>query len=66
VAGKEDGRLDGKELIRRYREGERDFSGADLEEANLGATNLRGANLSEANLRGANLIGANLTGLWRK
>ncbi|MDZ8140998.1 MAG: pentapeptide repeat-containing protein [Nostoc sp. DedQUE04] len=47
--------MDAEELLQRYAAGERDFSGVDLEGANL----VR-ANLSEANLRGANLARTSL------
>ena len=47
--------MTGTKLLERYTAGERDFSGADLHEANL-----RGADLHEANLRGADLRGADL------
>ena len=60
------------DLIKQYKEGERNFQRADLREAYLreaylrGAylkgANLKGANLREANLRGANLREANLRG----
>lgn len=62
-----------EELLRRYANGERDFSGVCLGyEANLIGVDLRGINLSKAemitvkligaNLDGANLIGANFEG----
>jgi len=55
------------ELLDKYANGERDFSGAnlsgvDLYNANLIGANLSGANLSGADLYNANLIGANLSG----
>ena len=61
-----------EEFLRRYNEGERDFSGLDLagvnlsgkslHNVNLSSANLSGAELSEANLSGANLTEANLCG----
>jgi hypothetical protein len=55
-----------REFIRRYKEGERDFSKADLSEANLSGadlseSNLSGADLSKTNLRGADLEEADLS-----
>jgi len=50
------------ELLQRYAEGERAFTGADLAGADLRGANLRGANLSTANLAAANLLGADLSG----
>jgi uncharacterized protein YjbI with pentapeptide repeats len=47
--------MEAKELIRRYRAGEREFAGATLSEADL-----QGADLHEANLAGANLSHAQL------
>jgi len=62
----------GKELIRLYEEGKRDFSGADLHKANLQGVsllkvrlimaNLCEAEMSEARLDGARLSKANLRG----
>jgi uncharacterized protein YjbI with pentapeptide repeats len=61
-----------KELLERYQQGERNFSGANLQDAPLQNTCLRHCDLLGANLRGANLYhadlgGANLSGadLWR-
>ncbi len=57
-----------EEFWKRYNEGERDFTGINLAEANLmGAVlyemiDLSGANLSKANLKGANLRNAKLIG----
>jgi uncharacterized protein YjbI with pentapeptide repeats len=59
-------RITAEELLQRYAAGERDFSGVDLEgadlvRANLAGTgiyagvNLRGANFARASLREANL-----------
>ena len=60
------------EIVERYKNGERDFSGLDLNEANLHKAilsevnlvmaGLNWANLSMANLSGANLSGAELCG----
>ncbi|WP_254174070.1 pentapeptide repeat-containing protein [Planktothrix pseudagardhii] len=47
---------DGGELLRRYKNGDRNFQGA-----NLSALDLTGVNLSHANLIGANLQQTNLT-----
>ena len=52
-------------LVEKYTEGKRDFSRAELGNANLQGVNLKGADLSQANLsdadlRGALLISANL------
>jgi uncharacterized protein YjbI with pentapeptide repeats len=59
-------------LLERYQQGERNFSGADLQDAPLRNTCLRhsdllGANLRGADLRYADLRGTNLSGadLWR-
>ena len=43
------------DIIAEYKEGKRDFSGANLEGANLKGAYLYGANLKGANLEGANL-----------
>jgi len=51
-----------EELLERYKAGERDFSGAQLEEVELLLPDLNGADLSRANLTGAKLWLANLTG----
>ncbi len=51
-----------QELISEYKDGRRDFSGANLRGADLRSANLRGANLRGANLGGANLGNANLGG----
>jgi uncharacterized protein YjbI with pentapeptide repeats len=47
------------ELLAAYKEGKRDFRGADL-----GGANLRGADLGGANLGGADLGGADLGKQW--
>ena len=52
--------ISGKELLRRYAAGERDFSGIDLRKADLSEADLRGINLSGADLRGADLRESNL------
>jgi uncharacterized protein YjbI with pentapeptide repeats len=52
--------MDAHELITRYEAGERDFSWANLCQANLSRANLKGANLDRADLSGANLREANL------
>jgi hypothetical protein len=59
------------ELIKKYNNGERDFSfahlrGAELTEANLVGANLSNADLTDADLYEANLSNADLTGatLW--
>ena len=48
------------ELLKKYNEGRRDFSGADLRNAILSHAYLRNANLSGANLSYADLSNANL------
>lgn len=53
--------MDGPTLLRRYAQGKRDFSWADLAGANLAQAQLSGINLSRANLSGATLVGANLS-----
>jgi len=50
-----------KELLERYRAGERDFRGAELPGANLGKTELPGIDLSGADLTRANLFAADLS-----
>ena len=63
-----------EELLKRYKEGERDFTGINLTASNLYSPNFSGANLSsaniskatfsgEANFSEANLSNANLVGL---
>ena len=51
-----------KELVGKYKNGERDFRGADLCGADLSRADLRGADLRGADLRGAHLSNANLSG----
>ena len=56
-----------RELLRRYRQGERDFRGVDLSGESLRGMNLTGidlsgANLSETDLRGTNFTRAQLVG----
>lgn len=48
------------ELVKKYTEGERNFTRINLNEANLSRINLSQANLSEASLFVTNLSGANL------
>ncbi|CAC5344401.1 MULTISPECIES: pentapeptide repeat-containing protein [Planktothrix] len=55
------------QIVKRYQEGERDFSGVNLNENNLSRiklsqANLSGASFMVANLTSANLSGCNLTG----
>ena len=55
------------QVVKQYQEGERDFSGINLNEANLSRIKLSNSNLSHAsfmvaNLTAANLSGCNLTG----
>ena len=59
--------MKGRQVIRRYKAGERRFSRAKLRRAKLVGAILRNvdlsfANLEKADLRSANLTGANLTG----
>lgn len=49
------------QLLREYEEGEREFTGVDLEGADLSGVILIGVNLSGANLMGANLSRAFLS-----
>jgi hypothetical protein len=56
-----------EELLRRYQQGQRNFSGVQLTQADLSWAILDGANLTQAdlgcaNLQRCNLVGANLTG----
>jgi len=51
------------DLFFRYEEGERDFRGAKLSQANLIGVDLQGADLSGADLTGATLLGADLRGV---
>lgn len=48
-------------LLAAYQDGVRDFTHANLENADLSQANLSGINLEQANLRGANLSGTNLS-----
>lgn len=48
-------------LLAAYQQGIREFSQANLENANLSQADLSGINLSQANLRGANLTETNLS-----
>jgi hypothetical protein len=52
--------MNGKELLERYANGERNFQGAKLNNANLYGTNLNNANLKYADLQGVDLRCANL------
>ena len=54
------------ELLSRYADGERDFTGANLSGANLSYADLSGADLTRANLSSADMTDANLSGavLW--
>lgn len=54
--------MDGAALQKRYQDGRRDFSWADLQGADLTAAQLPAINLYRANLAGSNLTGADLTG----
>ncbi|MBW4648213.1 MAG: pentapeptide repeat-containing protein [Kastovskya adunca ATA6-11-RM4] len=49
------------EILKKYAQGVRDFSGVNLTEENLSGVNLSGANLIRANLSVANLSGAHLS-----
>jgi uncharacterized protein YjbI with pentapeptide repeats len=55
--------LNADELSKRYKAGERDFTGINLTYGSLYTENLSGANLSRANLSGISLSRANLTGV---
>ncbi|WP_413167230.1 pentapeptide repeat-containing protein [Capilliphycus salinus ALCB114379] len=50
-------------LVKKYKEGERNFTGINLNEANLSRINLSQANLSDASLCVTNLSGADLSGI---
>jgi uncharacterized protein YjbI with pentapeptide repeats len=54
--------MNAEEILKRYAEGDRDFTQVILLEANLSGANLHQANLTEANLSVANLSGSNLSG----
>lgn len=59
--------MQAEEILKKYSDGERNFSGINITEVNLSRANLAGINFSEAtlsiaNLSGANLSEANLTG----
>ncbi len=51
-----------RDIVAEYKNGIRDFAGANLARANLAGANLAGANLAGANLARANLAGAYLAG----
>ena len=53
--------MNANELLAAYAAGQRDFSGANLNGADLTRANLNGADLTRADLNGANLTRANLT-----
>ena len=53
--------MDKEEFLRRYNEGERDFSGIELTDVDLSEADLSGSNLFEANLKRANLRNTILT-----
>ena len=53
--------MNANELLAAYAAGQRDFSGANLNGADLTRANLYGANLTRADLNGADLNGADLT-----
>ena len=50
------------EVLKRYADGKRDFSGENLRGQSFKGKNLSGANFSEADIRGANFTNAKLTG----
>ncbi|MGB5961912.1 MAG: pentapeptide repeat-containing protein [Coleofasciculaceae cyanobacterium] len=50
------------EVLKRYADGRRDFSGENLRGQSFKGKNLSGANFSEADIRGANFTNAMLTG----
>jgi uncharacterized protein YjbI with pentapeptide repeats len=53
--------MQAEEILKKYGDGERDFSGINITEVNLSRANLAGINFSDATLSIANLSGANLT-----
>lgn len=53
--------VNAKELMRRYRQGERDFRGMDLSGESLRGMNLKGIDLTGANLSKTDLRGTNFT-----
>ncbi len=53
--------MNANDLKKRYADGDRDFTAADLSGASLSWINLSGANLSRTDLYGAQLSGANLS-----
>ncbi len=53
--------MDVSELLERYAVGERDFSGLNLDNANLSGADLSGVNLCQADLSSANLCEADLS-----
>ena len=56
-----------EDILLAYQDGQRDFSGWNLQGANLQKANLNGADLSHANLTNADLTGAKLefANLWQ-
>ncbi|GGA35792.1 pentapeptide repeat-containing protein [Okeania sp. KiyG1] len=53
--------MDAEELLKRYADGERDFSGIKLTRSKLRGANLKGINLSHATLTEVKLQGASAT-----
>jgi len=51
-----------EDFLKRYNQGERDFTGVNLAGVNLSGKSLHSVNLSRANLSGAELSGTNLSG----
>jgi len=54
--------MNAAQLLQRYAQGERDFSGADLRGCNFKGQDLSGADFSGADIRGASFEGARLQG----
>ena len=54
--------ISAEEFLKRYNQGERDFTGVNLAGVNLSGKSLHSVNLSRANLRGAELSEADLSG----
>ena len=52
--------MDAKEIVKRYRSGERDFREADLTRANLHGANLSGASVDKGLGRAKSLRGATM------
>ena len=53
--------MEASEVLRRYRDGRRDFSGENLRGQSFKGKNLAGADFSEADILGANFTNANLS-----